>query len=78
MGKQPAHTVQHNCYCPIDASAARFINTYIALWRAPDNIEYLAKAQALGATATRMQETDGFINTWWLRGVERNDDRYHT
>ena len=20
----------------------------------------------------------GFLNTWWIRGVERNDDRYHT
>ena len=74
----PCALEQYNCYYPIDASAARFINTYIALWRATNNIEYLAKARALGATATRMQETDGFINTWWIRGVERNDDRYHT
>ena len=74
----PCALEQYSCYLPIDASAARFINTYLALWRATGKREYLAKAQALGATATRMQEPDGFINTWWMRGVERNDDRYHT
>ena len=74
----PCALEQYNCYLPIDASAARLINTYLALWRATKNRVYLAKAQALGGTATRMQESDGFINTWWIRGVERNDDRYHT
>ena len=74
----PCALEQYSCYLPIDASAARMINAYLALWRATKNREYLAKARALGATATRMQEPDGFINTWWIRGVERNDDRYHT
>ena len=74
----PCALEQYNCYHPIDASADRFINTYLALWRVTHKAEYLAKAKALGATATRMQEADGFINTWWIRGVERTDDRYHT
>lgn len=74
----PCALEQYNCYHPIDASADRFINTYLALWRVTHKAEYLAKARALGATATRMQESDGFINTWWIRGVERTDDRYHT
>ena len=74
----PCALEQYECYFPIDASADRFINTYLALWRVTHKDEYLAKAKALGATATRMQEADGFINTWWIRGVDRNDDRYHT
>ena len=74
----PCALEQYRCYCPIDASADRFINTYLALWRVTRKAEYLAKAKALGASATRMQEPDGFINTWWIRGVERTDDRYHT
>ena len=74
----PCALEQYNCYLPIDASADRFINTYLALWRVTRKPVYLAKARALGATATRMQEADGFINTWWIRGVERTDDRYHT
>ena len=74
----PCALEQYKCYVPIDASADRFINTYLALWRVTHKAEYLAKARALGATATRMQEPDGFINTWWIRGVERTDDRYHT
>ena len=74
----PCALEQYQCYYPIDASADRFINTFLTLWRVTKKAEYLAKAKALGAAATRMQEADGFINTWWIRGVERNDDRYHT
>jgi len=74
----PCALEQYSCYYPIDASADRFINTYLALWRVTRKADYFAKARALGATATRMQEADGFINTWWVKGVERNDDRYHT
>ena len=74
----PCALEQYGCYYPIDASAAKFINTYIALWKATKKDEYLAKARALGDTATRMQEDDGFINTWWCTGASRNDYRYHT
>ena len=74
----PCVLEQYRCYFPIDASAAKLINTYVALWRATGKPEYLAKARALGDTATRMQEDDGFICTWWMEGVSRNDYRYHT
>ena len=74
----PCALEQYDCYWPIDASAAKLINTYLALWRATGRAESLAKARALGDTATRMQEDDGLINTWWMKGVCRNDDRYHT
>ena len=74
----PCALEQYRCYLPIDASAAKFIDTYLALWRATGEGEYLAKARALGATATRVQESDGFIGTWWVAGAGRNDHRYHT
>ena len=74
----PCALEQYNCYLPIDASAAKLINTYIAVWKATKKPEYIAKARALGDTATRMQEDDGLINTWWIKGVSRNDHRYHT
>jgi len=74
----PCALEQYNCYCPIDASAVKIANTALALWRATGKGEYLAKAKALGDSATRMQESDGFICTWWMKGVARNDYRYHT
>ena len=74
----PCALEQYRCYWPIDASAAKFIDTYLALWRATREAEYLDKARALGATATRVQESDGFIRTWWVSGAGRNDHRYHT
>ncbi len=74
----PCALEQYSCYFPIDASAAKMINTYLALWRATGRREHLDKARALGSTATRMQEDDGFSCTWWMKGVSRNDSRYHT
>ena len=74
----PCALEQYKCYLPIDSSAAKMINTYLALWRATGRSDYLDKARALGATATRMQEDDGLICTWWMKDVVRNDNRYHT
>ena len=74
----PCALEQYDCYHPIDSSAAKMINAYLALWRATGEREYLDKARALGDSATRMQEDDGFICTWWVKGVSRTDDRYHT
>ena len=74
----PCALEQYMCYVPIDASAAKFIDSCLALWRATGNDEYLAKARALGDTATRVQAPDGFLITWWVRDASRHDDRYHT
>ncbi len=73
----PCALEQYRCYLPIDASAAKFIDTYLALWRATHDNEYLAKARALGSTATRVQAEDGFIGTWWVESAGRGDHRYH-
>jgi len=62
----PSVTEQYSCYRPIDASAAKLICTYLALYGAEHDPLDLAKARALGDTATRMQRSDGFIPTFWL------------
>ena len=62
----PSVTEQYSCYRPIDASAAKLIRTYLALYKAEGNPLDLAKARALGDTATRMQRPDGFIPTFWV------------
>ena len=61
----PCALEQYNCYVPIDASAAKLIRTYLALYKAQGNPADLAKARALGDTATRMQCPDGRLPTWW-------------
>ena len=61
----PSVTEQYSCYRPIDASAAKLIQTYLALYRAEGDPLDLAKARTLGDEATRMQRDDGFIPTFW-------------
>ena len=61
----PCALEQYNCYWPIDASAAKLIRTYLALYRAEGRPVDLAKARALGDTMTRMQDPDGRMPTWW-------------
>lgn len=61
----PCALEQYHCHWPIDASAAKMIRTYLALYRAEGNPVDLDKARALGDTATRMQCPDGRIPTWW-------------
>lgn len=74
----PCAVEQYICCVPVDASAAKCINALLAVWWMTGKNVYLAKARALGDAQTRMIEKDGFINTWSIRNVERNDDRYHT
>ena len=62
----------------MNASAAKTIGTLLDLWKATGKDIYLQKAKALGDSQTRMVEPDGFINTWSVKGVRRNDHRYHT
>ena len=61
----PGVTEQYSCYRPIDASASKLIQTYLALYRAEGDQLDLAKAKTLGDQATRMQRADGFIPTFW-------------
>ena len=61
----PSVAEQYSCYRPIDASAAKLIQTYLALYRAEGNPLDLAKARTLGDEATRLQRDDGFIPTFW-------------
>ena len=56
---------QHGWNVPIDASAAKMIRTYLALYRATKNPLDLAKAKALGDAVTRAQFDSGDIPTHW-------------
>ena len=70
----PAVEEQYRCYVPVDASAAKLIRTYLALYRAEGRPLDLAKARALGDMMTRVQRADGSIPTWWNPDGPRKDD----
>ena len=61
----PSVLEQYSCFVPIDASAAKMIRAYLALWRATKDSELLEKAKALGNTLTRVQLDGGRIPTFW-------------
>ena len=61
---------QYSCYLPIDASAAKLINTYLALYEAAGDPLDLAKARTLGDAMTRETKDDGFLPTFWSPLVE--------
>ena len=64
--KTPAVLEQYNCYSPIDASAAKLIRTYLALYKADGNPLDLAKAKALGGSIIGNQDPSGRIRTYWI------------
>ena len=61
----PGVMEQYHCYHPIDASAAKLIRTYLALYAATGNALDLAKAKTLGDAVVNVQEDDGRIPTHW-------------
>ena len=61
----PSVLEQYSCFIPIDASAAKMIRAYLAIWRVTGEPELLAKARALGDTITRVQTPEGRIPTFW-------------
>ena len=65
--KWPAPSVleQYSCFTPIDASAAKMISGYLAIYRAEGRAEDYEKARALGNMLTRVQKPSGRIPTFW-------------
>ena len=61
----PCVLEQYNWYTPIDASAAKMIVAYLALYRAGKDPLDLAKARALGGAILRQQQPGGWIRTHW-------------
>ena len=61
----PSVFEQYSCYCAIDASAAKLIRAYVALWKATGNPTDLAKARALADAITRVQLPSGRVPTFW-------------
>ena len=67
----PAVMEQYKWYVPIDASAAKLIRTYLALYAVAHDPLDLAKARALGDSCTRIQEPTGCITTHWTSGSQK-------
>ena len=74
----PVVLEQYSCYVPVDASTAKTVNTLLAVYKATGKERYYQMAKALVDAQTRMIEADGFLNTWSVKGVNRNDHRHHT
>jgi maltose/maltodextrin transport system substrate-binding protein len=64
--RTPAVLEQYNCYSPIDASSAKLIRTYMALYEAEGRALDLAKARALGSSMVNNQDGSGRIRTYWI------------
>lgn len=64
--RTPAVLEQYSCYLPIDASAAKLIRTYLALYAAEGRALDLAKARALGDAMVNNQDESGRIRTYWI------------
>ena len=62
----PAVLEQYRCYVPIDASSAKLVNTFLALYRAEGNPLDLAKAKTLGDAIMRETRDDGYLPTFWF------------
>ena len=69
----PCSLEQYGFYVPIDASAAKMIRAYLALYRALRDPEDLAKARALGDAMTHAQLADGRLRTGWCKPLDRTD-----
>ena len=61
----PSVLEQYSCFTPIDASAAKMINAYLAMYKRFGSGTDLEKAEALAATITRVQKPSGRIPTFW-------------
>lgn len=69
----PCALEQYAYYVPVDASNAKMIKSYLALYRAEKNPLDLAKARALGDALVRTQRPNGYIPTEYAL-VENRDN----
>lgn len=69
----PCVLEQYVYYVPVDASSAKLIRTYLALYRAEGDPLDLAKARALGDALVRIQRPNGYIPTEYAL-VEKRDN----
>lgn len=67
----PVALEQYRWYVPVNASLAKMIRTYLALYRAEKNPLDLAKAKALGDACTRAQCDCGCIPSEWMGEIDK-------
>ena len=70
----PSAYEQYDCYCPIDASAAKMIRLYLALYESEGKALDLLKAKALADSMVNIQDDDGRIPTFWFKDFQRTGD----
>jgi len=68
----PCVLEQYSCFTPIDASSAKMIRAYLAMYHAEGRCEDIDKAKALADAVTRVQKPSGRIPTFW-EGVNTGD-----
>ncbi|MBQ0143946.1 MAG: metallophosphoesterase [Bacteroidales bacterium] len=68
----PSVLEQYSCFTPIDASSAKMIRAFLAMYEATGERINLAKACTLADTITRIQKESGRIATFW-DGVATGD-----
>ena len=68
----PGVLEQYHCYAVIDASLAKLIRTYLALYDVEKKPVDLAKARALGDSLTRGQNGNGRIRTFFHNWQDDN------
>lgn len=61
----PSVLEQYSCFTPIDASVAKMITAYLAMYERFGNETDLLKAKTLADTITRVQKDSGRIPTFW-------------
>lgn len=73
---EPAVVEQYFYREAVDASAAKLVSTYLALYQASGNPLDLAKARTLGDAIVRIQKDNGRIQTIWStkKGVNLQSD----
>ena len=67
----PVVLEQYEWYVPVNASLAKMIRTYLALYRTEQNPLDLAKAKALGDACTRAQCESGCIPSEWMGKIDK-------
>lgn len=68
---EPAVVEQYHYRMPVDSSAAKLVQMYLALYKVTGNPLDLAKARTLGDAIVRTQQPNGRIPTLWTkRGID--------
>ena len=72
----PGALEQYDCYNPIDASNAKLVRTYLALYRVTKNPLDLEKAQAMADSIVNMIPENGDLPTHWMGSFSKGQENW--